>query len=49
MEKFRIITEEGKEIMTAETYEGCEHYWNGCNGIYVDEDGEHYIYIEEIE
>lgn len=48
MNKFRIITDEGKEIMTAETYKGCENYWNACNGIYEDETGEHRIYIEEI-
>lgn len=47
MKKFRIVTEEGKEIMVAE-YKGCESYWNACNGIYIDEDGEHNIYIEEI-
>ena len=48
MMKFRIVTEEGKEILKSETYAGCENYWNACSGIYEDEDGEHYIYIEEI-
>lgn len=48
MMKFRIVTEEGKEILKSETYAGCERYWNGCNGIYEDESGEHRIYIEEI-
>ena len=46
--KYRIITEEGKELLATETYMGCENYWNGCNGIYEDENGEHRIYIEEI-
>lgn len=45
---YRIITDENKEIMRAETYAGCERYWNACNGIYEDESGEHRIYIEEI-
>lgn len=48
MMKFRIVTEEGKQIITSETYAGCENYWNACCGIYEDEDGEHRIYIEEI-
>lgn len=48
MMKYRIITEEGKEILKSETYSGCERYWNACDGIYFDEDGAHYIYIEEI-
>lgn len=48
MKKFRIVTEEGKQIITSETYAGCERYWNACNGIYEDEDGKHYIYIEEM-
>lgn len=48
MMKFRIVTEEGKEILKSETYAGCERYWNECNGIYEDESGEHRIYIEEI-
>lgn len=48
MEGFRIITDEGKEIARTETYAGCENYLNACNGIYEDENGEHYIYIEEI-
>ncbi|MER2108177.1 MAG: hypothetical protein ABS949_14685 [Solibacillus sp.] len=47
MANYRIVTEEGKEIMKA-TYEGCENYWNAYNGIYEDETGEHYICIEEI-
>lgn len=46
--KYRIITDDGKEILKSETYAGCENYWNACNGIYEDENGEHYIYIEEI-
>ena len=41
-------TEDGKQIMTADTYAGCERYWNRCGGIYEDENGEHYIYIEEV-
>lgn len=45
---YRIVTDEGKEIKRTETYEGCDHYWESCNGIYTDETGEHYIYIEEI-
>jgi hypothetical protein len=44
---YKIVTDEGKEIMRTETYKGCESYWNACNGIYEDENGEHYIYIEE--
>ena len=48
MKGYRIITEEGKEIARTETYAGCENYYNACNGIYEDENGEHYIYIEEI-
>lgn len=47
MGNYRIITKEGKEIMRA-SYKGCESYWNSCNGIYEDEKGEHYIFIEEI-
>ena len=47
MANYRIITEEGNEILKA-NYEGCESYWNACNGIYEDETGEHYIFIEEI-
>lgn len=45
---FRIITEEGKTLLTSETYAGCENYWNACNGIYEDENGEHCIFIEEV-
>lgn len=48
MMRFKVVTEEGKEIMKAETYKGRESYWNSCNGIYEDEDGEHYLHIEEI-
>ena len=48
MTTYRIITEEGKEILKSNTYAGCENYYNACNGIYEDENGEHYIYIEEI-
>ena len=47
-EKYRIVTEDGKEILRTETYAGCESYWNACNGIYEDESGEHYLSIEEI-
>lgn len=47
MTTYRIITEEGKEILRA-NYNGCENYYNACDGIYEDEDGEHYIYIEEV-
>lgn len=47
MKEYRIITEEGIEILRA-NYNGCERYYDACNGIYEDEDGEHYIYIEEI-
>lgn len=46
---YRIITEEGKQILNSKTYEACERYWNACGGIYEDEHGEHYIYIEEVE
>lgn len=45
---YRIITDERKEIKRTETYEGCNNYWEACNGIYEDETVEHYIYIEEI-
>lgn len=45
---FRIVTDEGKELLKSENYAGCENYWNSCNGIYEDENGEHYIFIEEI-
>lgn len=48
MIRFRIVTEEGKQIMASETYAGCERYWNMCNGVYTDESGEHCIYIEEV-
>ena len=47
-ENYRIVTEDGKEILRTETYAGCESYWNACNGIYEDESGEHYLSIEEI-
>lgn len=47
--EYRIITDDGREILRSETYAGCERYWIGCSGIYEDETGEHYIYIEEIE
>ena len=47
-EKYRIVTEDGKEILRTETYAGCESYWNACNGIYEDESGEHYLSIAEI-
>lgn len=47
-ENYRIVTEDGKEILRTETYAGCESYWNACNGIYEDENGEHYLSIEEI-
>lgn len=47
MTEYRVITEEGKEI-TRGSYAGCERYWNACNGIYEDENGEHYIHIEEV-
>ena len=46
-DNYRIITEEGKEIMRANE-QGCVNYWNACNGIYEDEQGEHYIYIEHV-
>lgn len=46
--KYRIITEEGKEILKSESYTGCERYFDQCGGIYEDETGEHYIFIEEI-
>lgn len=46
-ERYRIVTEEGKEIMSSRTYQGCERYWDACNGIYEDEDGEHRIFIED--
>lgn len=46
--RYRIITDDGREILRSETYAGCENYWNACGGIYEDETGEHYIYIEEI-
>lgn len=46
---FRIITDDRKEILRSESYVGCENYWNACNGIYEDETGEHYIYIEEVQ
>lgn len=45
---FRIVTDEGKELLKSENYAGCENYWNACNGIYEDENGEHHIYIEEV-
>lgn len=48
MKGFRVVTETGKEIMRTESYTACENYWNACNGIYEDENGEQYIYIEEI-
>lgn len=47
MKQYRVITEEGTEIMRA-SERGCESYWNSCDGIYIDENGEHYLYIEEI-
>ena len=46
--KYRIITDDGIEILRSETYAGCERYWNACGGVYVDENGEHHIFIEEI-
>lgn len=46
--KYRIITEEGKEILRSESYAGCERYFDKFGGIYEDETGEHYIFIEEI-
>lgn len=45
---YRIITDDGREILRSETYVSCENYWNACSGIYEDETGEHHIYIEEI-
>ena len=47
-ENYRIVTEDGKEILRAEAYAGCKRYYNACNGIYEDENGEHYLSIEEI-
>lgn len=47
MNDYRIITEEGNEIMRANE-QGCVNYWNACNGIYEDENGEHYIYIQAV-
>lgn len=47
-EKYRIVTEDGKEILRTETYAGCESYWNACNGIYEDESGEHYLSMSSI-
>lgn len=50
MDKFRIVTAEGKTIKTTETYAGANMFWEYCNGIIEDENGkQHYIYIEEIE
>ncbi len=47
IERYRIVTEEGKEIMSSKTYQRCERFWEACNGIYKDENGEHRIYIED--
>ena len=38
-EKYRIVTEDGKEILRTETHAGCERYYDACNGIYEDESG----------
>lgn len=48
MDKYRIITEEGKELFKTKTYEGAERLYDMYDGIYEDEDGEHRIYIDEI-
>lgn len=47
MKEFRVVTESGMEIMRA-SEKGCENYWDSCDGIYIDESGEHYLSIEEI-
>ena len=46
---YKVVTETGMEIKRTESYEGAERFWNMCDGIYEDETGEHYLYIEDVE
>lgn len=47
--KYRVITENGREIKRFDTEIQAESYWDRMNGIITDDDGnEEYIYIEEI-
>lgn len=47
--KYRVITENGREIKRFDTERQAESYWDRMNGIITDDDGnEEYIYIEEI-
>lgn len=48
--KYRVITENGKELVRYDTYYACESFWNSLHGVWEDENGKEVrIYIEEIE
>ncbi|MBR6533521.1 MAG: hypothetical protein IKT44_03760 [Clostridia bacterium] len=50
MKKYRIITENGKQIgKEYDNYYAAERYWESVDGIITDDNGnEEYIYIDEI-
>ena len=48
--KYRVITENGKELVRYDTYYACESFWDSLNGVWEDEDGnEVSIYIDEFD
>lgn len=50
--RYRVITEDGREIKKFETERQAEKFWDNLNGVWTDydnDDKEYYIYIEEIE
>lgn len=48
--KYRVITENGKELVRYDTYYACKSFWDDLNGVWEDEDGnEVSIYIDEVD
>ena len=48
--KYRVITENGKELVRYDTYYACKSFWNDLHGVWEDEDGnEVSIYIDEFD
>ena len=48
--KYRVITENGKELVRYDTYYACKSFWDSLHGVWEDEDGnEVSIYIDEFD
>lgn len=45
---YKIITESGRVIKEGLNESGADRFWESCNGIWEDENGEEYIYIKEM-